>query len=414
MLLIRNVVIHTPDRTIENGAVLVENGRIRAVGSAQTLGMPDGATVLNGRGLLCCPGFIELQVNGGFGMDFTAHPETMWRVAEILPRTGITAFLPTIITSPFETIRHAQQVLAAGAPMGWHGAHPLGLHLEGPFLNPAKKGAHNPAYMRLPDVAAVADWSPDTGVRLATLAPELKGATGVIRALNGQGVIVSAGHSEATYDEGKVGVNAGITYGTHIFNAMPSVKHRDPGLVGILLEDERVTVGMIPDGIHVHPMLVKLIWEAIRHRLNLVTDAMAALGMSPGVYDLGDYEVTVTEDRATLPDGTLAGSIVGLDAGIRNLMAFTGCSLSEALPTVTTTPARFLGLEGRKGKVAVGYDADLVLLTTDLRVATTIVAGEIVYQATRMNPHGYTELLFHEVEAIEVEPMASLSYPPQR
>jgi N-acetylglucosamine-6-phosphate deacetylase len=118
---------------------------------------------------------------------------------------------------------------------------------------------------------------------------------------------------------------------------------------------------------------------------------MAALGMSPGVYDLGDYQVTVTEDRATLGDGTLAGSIVGLDAGIRNLMAFTGCSLSEALPTVTTTPARLLGLDGYKGKIAGGYDADLVLLTTDLRVATTIVAGEIVYQATEMNPYANTE-----------------------
>jgi N-acetylglucosamine-6-phosphate deacetylase len=394
MLFIRNVVILTPDRTIENGAVLVESGRIQAVGSAQMLGIPDGATVLNGRGLLCCPGFIELQVNGGFGMDFTAHPETMWRVAEILPATGITSFLPTIITSPFETIRHAQKVLAEGAPNGWGGARPLGLHVEGPFLNPAKKGAHNPSYLRAPDVAAVAGWSPDTGVRLATLAPELAGAKSVVRALTGQGVIVAAGHSEATYDEGKAGIDAGIIYGTHIFNAMPSVKHRDPGLVGILLEDERVTVGMIPDGIHVHPMLVKLIWDAIGNRLNLVTDAMAALGMSPGVYDLGDYQVTVTADRATLSDGTLAGSIVGLDAGIRNLMAFTGCSLSEALPTITTTPARLLGLDGYKGKIAVGYDADLVLLTTDLRVVTTIVAGEIVYQAPEMNSHSDTESLF--------------------
>lgn len=363
----------TPDDEIENAALLIQDARIAAVGAPP----PANARRIDASNFILAPGFIDLQCNGGFGMDFTADPTTLWRVAPELPRYGVTAFLPTIISSPYETIQCAQDVLHAGAGQNFRGAIPLGLHLEGPFLNPAKRGAHNPAYLRLPDVNATREWSPENHVRLVTLAPELDGAAQLIRALCERNIIVSAGHSMATFDEAMRGIDAGITYGTHLFNAMPPVDHRAPGLAIALLIDSRVTVGLIPDGIHVHPALVAL---ALKNKspqlLSVVTDAMAALGMAPGEYVLGDFRVTVDENSARLDDGRLAGSILSMDAALRNLITFTNCSLRAALATMTTTPARVLHLENERGRIAPGYFADLVLLTRELRVAATMVQGQ--------------------------------------
>jgi N-acetylglucosamine-6-phosphate deacetylase len=380
MLYITNATIYAPAQRIDHAAVTVDGGRILAVGPAAEQICPPDAQIIDAEGLLLTPGFIDLQFNGGFGDDFTDDPVTIWRVAEALPRFGVTSFLPTIITSPLEKVAAGQRIVSAGEPDGFCGARPLGLHVEGPFLNPQKKGAHNPKYLRLPTVEAVDGWAPETGVRLTTLAPELPGALEVIAALSARGVLVSEGHSMATYDQAQAGFDAGARYGTHLFNAMPALGHRDPGLPGALLTDERTTVGFIADGIHTHPAIIKLIWQALgRERLNLVTDAMAALGMPAGRHLLGDFEVIVDETSARLADGTLAGSILSLDQALRNLVALTGCTLAEALPTVTTTPAKAIGLDGERGRIEASYIADLVLLTPDLRVQATIVEGEIVY-----------------------------------
>ncbi len=381
MRYIHGATLYAPETLIENAAVLIDGGRIVAIDTASALPCPAGAQVIGAAGLLLAPGFIEMQFNGGFGADFTDDPAAIWRVAEALPRYGVTSFLPTIITSPPEKVALGQRVVTASRPAGFKGALPLGLHVEGPFLNLKKKGAHNPAYLRLPSLEAAAGWSPETGVRLVSLAPELPGSLEVICALADRGVLVSAAHSMATYAEAVAGFDAGIRYGTHLFNAMPALGHRDPGLPGALLTDERTTVGIIADGIHTHPAIIKLVWQALGPaRLNLVTDAMAALGMAPGVHLLGDFAVTVDGSSARLADGTLAGSILSLDQALRNLIAFTGCSLSEALATITTTPAKALGLANERGRIAPGHVADMVLLTPDLHVQATIVHGEIVYQ----------------------------------
>jgi len=384
MLYIHNATILTPHQRIENGALLIEGTHIKAVGTADELACPPGAQTIDADGGYLAPGFIELQINGAFGHDFTAEPTAIWPVAAQLPRYGVTAFLPTVITSPPGTITAAQDILTQGRRAGNGGAIPLGLHVEGPFINPQKKGAHNPAYLRLPDLDAVRDWTPERGVRLVTLAPELPGALDLVTALTERGVAVSAGHSMASYAEAQAGFDAGIRYGTHLFNAMPPLHHRRPGLVGALLADTRATVGLIVDGIHIHPAMVDLVWQVLgSRRLTLVTDAMAALGMSPGRYVLADLDVIVDGTSVRLSDGTLAGSILSLDTALRNLMLFTGCSLDEALTTITTTPAALLGMSGRKGQVAPGYDADLVVLTPDLRVAMTIVGGSVVYTLVR-------------------------------
>lgn len=384
MLYLQHATILTPDHTIADGAVLIEGERIAAFGPlrADRFTAPDGATVVDADGLTLTPGFIDLQVNGAFGLDFTADPHAIWPVADRLPRYGCTSFLPTIITSPSEIVQAAQEVLRAGPPARFKGTAVLGLHLEGPFLNPQKRGAHNPTYLRQPEVNAVRGWSRADHVCLATLAPELPCAVEVIAALHDQGVVISAGHSMATLEEAQAGFDSGIRYGTHLGNAMPPFDHRAPGLIGALLTDRRVTTGLIPDGIHIHPALIDLAWRSKgAGRLSIVTDAMAALGMPPGKYVLGDFEVSVNDTAARLSDGRLAGSILSLDQGVRNFMDYTGCTLNDAITTVTTTPADLLGFTDR-GRIQRGAIADLVLLTPDRQVAMTIVRGQIVYQAS--------------------------------
>lgn len=380
MLHIKNATIYTPDQVLDNGAVLTDGCKIVAVGRAEDLACPVNTEAVNAAGMILAPGFIDLQLNGAFGDDFTADPVSIWHVAEKLPRYGVTSFLPTIISSPPERVAAAQKIVCGGQPDGFRGARPLGLHVEGPFLNPQKKGAHNPKHLRLPSQEAVAGWATETGVRMVTLAPELPGALDVIRVLSGKGVLVSEGHSLATYKEALTGVDAGARYGTHLFNAMAGLVQRDPGVIGALLTDERVTVGFIADGVHTHPAVIRLVWQALgSERLNLVTDAVAALGMPEGRHTVGDIEVSVDATSVRMEDGTLAGSILSLDQALRNLIDTTGCSLAEALPTVTTTPARALGLKGERGRIGPGYIADMTLLTPDLGVVATITEGQIAY-----------------------------------
>ena len=289
---------------------------------------------------------IDLQVNGAGGHDLTEEPERVWDVAAFLPRYGVTAWLPTLVDPSWSIVDRAQAAIAAGPPPGFDGATPLGWHVEGPFLNPSRAGAHDPGRLLPPAVEPVADWSPSTGIRMVTLAPELPGALDVVRALVANGVVVSAGHSAATWAQAQAGFDAGIRSVTHLFNAMSKLDHREPGLPGAALADDRVTIGLIPDGLHVHPGLVALVRRTVGpQRLAVVTDAIAALGVAPGKHTLAGRDVIVDETSCRLPDGTLAGSLIGLDAAVSNLAEFAGCSIEEARLATTTVPAKLLGLD---------------------------------------------------------------------
>jgi len=363
-----------PDGTLQAATVVVERGAITRV----TPGLDSKADLVV-PGILA-PGFIELQLNGAYGADFSNDGRTVASVAARLPETGVTAFLPTIITSPWDTypqrlsqVREAMRAVQHGAT----GAQPLGVHLEGPYLHPAKRGAHNQAFLRAPNVDEILRWAEDS--LIVTLAPELPGALDAIRALSGKGIVVSAGHSNATYAKAIAGFRAGITWGTHLYNAMNGLGHREPGLPGALMSSS-VPCGLIADGIHVHPAMVKLAFRAkSAEGITLVTDAMAAMGMAPGRYKLSDRDVSVDQTSARLEDGTLAGSILKMDQAVRNVIEFTGCTLAEALTMASTTPARVLSLD-RKGRIAPGCDADLVILDELLHVERTIVAGKSVYE----------------------------------
>lgn len=381
MLYIENATLLTDGRAIRDGAIILEDGKILAAGPAVGLPAPNSAQHMNARGAYIAPGFFDLQLNGGFGLDFTADPGTIWEVAAKLPQYGVTAFLPTIITSPLEKFAEAIEVLRAGPPPGFRGANPLGWHFEGPFLNPEKKGAHNPALIRPPSPELVKTWTAENHVRLVTLAPEMPGALDTIRALRAQGVVVSAGHSMATLEEGLAGMGAGITLGTHLFNAMRPFDHREPGLIGALGSMPNTFTGLIPDGVHLHPVTVALAWQVFSsQRIVMVTDAMAAMGMPDGDYILGGQTVRVEGPTPRLANGTLAGSVLTMDAGVRNLIAFTGCPPAEAIYAASRTPARAMNFLDR-GRLMHGCIADLVFLDENLRVMKVYQAGEMIFEA---------------------------------
>ena len=364
--------------------IRIEGGRVTSIGPARRNGAPPGAAHgeahVDGAGLLASIGLLDLQVNGAAGHDLTSDPESIWAVGAALPRSGVTAFLPTLVSPAFDVVDRAREAFLAGPPDGYTGATPLGWHVEGPFLNPARAGAHDPACLCAPNAPAVAGWSPETGVRIATLAPELPGALEIVRALAARGVTVSVGHTEATRDEAAAAFDAGARFVTHLFNAMPK-DHTAPGVVAAALADERVTVGIIPDGLHVEPERVALVHRSVgTKRLAIVTDAIAALGMPPGRHRLANRDVEVDEESARLPSGVLAGSVLSLDEGVRNLAAYAGIAADEALLAATATPADLLGLPAR-ARLAAGGIGDLVLFDANLAPVLTVVGGRVAHDA---------------------------------
>ena len=327
------------------------------------------------------PGFIDLQINGAFGFDFTSDPESIWNAGRRLPELGISTCLPTIITTSLKNIETALSVWRKGSPQEYQGTQIPGFHLEGPFLNPQKIGAHSASFIQVADPRLVEDWSPENGVQLVTIAPEMPGAVNLILNLHQRGIVMSAGHSLADIHQARAGFAAGIQFATHLFNVMTPVNHHDPGLAIAVLDNENVAFSLIVDGLHVAAEMVRLAWNYNgKERLVLVTDAMAALGMHPGAYPLGDQEIIVDSHSARLPDGTLAGSILTPVKAIQNLISFTNCSFQEALACWTTNPARLMGFKNR-GVIKPGCAADFVLLNSDQQIAATFIAGELVYQA---------------------------------
>lgn len=329
-------------------------------------------------GLIVAPGLIDIQINGGFGHDFTQDPTTIWEVGRRLPELGVTAFAPTIVTSPDEVTDLAIDVVANRRPADYRGAEVLGLHFEGPWISPEMHGAHNVDHIVDPDQDIAAKWAGSGSVSIVTLAPERPGASAVIRRLSGDGVVVSVGHTAADFETATRAFTDGATLATHLFNQMTPLRHREPGAVGAALLGARHCL-LIVDGLHIAHGTIEIVWRLLGpDRVVLITDAMAALGLGHGTYPLGDGPVTVGDDGPRTTDGRLAGSVVTLPQTIANLTASTSADTANAIRCATATPASALGLDDRGG-LDVGARADLTFLDDDFGVVATYVAGERLF-----------------------------------
>lgn len=376
-LLLRGGDVMTGDSCIRSD-VLIEQGRIANIGL--NLQISDDCETQEVDGHTVCPGFIDLQCNGALGIDITTEPNRIWELGAHLPRWGVTSFLPTVITAPLGQIERARRSVLH-KPDGYRGANPLGLHIEGPFLSKARSGAHPAQWLRLLKLDDVKHWSPENGVALVTLAPELDTDHHIIRTLTERGVVVSAGHTDATFEQMNAAVDAGLSMVTHLFNAMSPMSHRSPNVVGSALSHPQLRSGLICDGIHVVPSVVDLAFRLLgTERMVLVSDAVAALGLAPQQFRLGDTDLVVHSDRVTTTDGVLAGSVLSLDQAVRNLMTFTRCSFVEAARCATSTPAAVLRRTDI-GALRVDERADIVVLTQEFRVAQTFVAGRSVFSS---------------------------------
>lgn len=356
--------------TAAAGAVTIADGRIAGVGAA------GGATERLDGGLLTA-GLVDLQLNGAAGIDLAAADPDDWRaVAAHLAARGVTAFAPTFVTAPLAALAAALDATAAaiGALDGEPVAQPLGAHVEGPFLAPARRGAHPAADLRLPDADGVAALLRGRPPLIVTLAPELPGAAPAIARLRAAGVRVALGHSDATAAQAAAAADQGATLVTHLFNAMRALHHREPGLPGHALVDQRLTVGLIADLHHVAPDVVRLAFAAAPGRVALVSDAVAAAGMAPGPFRLGPITAIADADGPpTLADGTLAGSALHLDEAVRNVVAL-GIDPAHALTAASATPAAAAG-DTDRGILAAGRRADLVWWSDDLEVRAVWIAG---------------------------------------
>ncbi len=360
--------------------VLVRGSTIDVIGAPA--GTPAN-TRLDAGGRTLIPGFIDIHVHGAGGADvLDGTPGALETMSRALARMGTTSFLGTSFMQPQAGSRHlpvaAEQV---GRKLG--GARLLGLHLEGPFINPEKRGGIPPSAIYPSTRQAMDEVLELTGgtLRMMTLAPELEGNLALVERLAGEGIIAAFGHSAASYEETRAGIAAGITHCTHLFNAMAGLHHREPGPLPALHESEHVTVEIISDDVHVRAPVVRFTHRAFgTERCVCITDAMRTAGMPDGRYVYGGREFESKDGAARYLDGTLIGTALSLREVALRFHEYTGCTFAEAVDAATLVPARVLGLEDRKGSVAVGKDADLVLLDADHSVWATVVEGEVVYR----------------------------------
>ncbi|WP_312238072.1 N-acetylglucosamine-6-phosphate deacetylase [Stenotrophomonas sp.] len=374
---LRNARILAGDEFRDDLAVVVEDGRITALLSdaAPQLGTADEQVDLGGGWLL--PGFIDVQVNGGGGVLFNNTPdvESLRTLAAAHRRFGTTGLLPTLISDDVQVMRSAIDATRSAIAQGVPGV--LGIHLEGPYIAPARKGTHDANKFRVPDAEEIAlAASLDNGVTLLTLAPE-RVPLESIRALVERGVIVAAGHTAATYEEARAGLDAGIRGFTHLYNAMSPLTGREPGAVGAALEDRDSWIGIIADGVHVHPASLRVALAAKpRGKIMLVTDAMPPVGADSPSYELYGEVITAVDGVVRNAAGSLAGSALDMATAVRNAVQLLGLPLDEAARMASRYPAQFLNLDDRLGEIAEGYQADLVLLDDALRVRSTWIAGQ--------------------------------------
>lgn len=385
MYALTNAIIYTGHDRLENHAVIIDGELIHSVCPVSEL--PDGIDTRDLGGAILSPGFIDLQVNGCGGVQFNDNEDDITvRTLDIMQkaneRTGCTSFLPTLITSPDSLMKRSVSTMRDYLKN--HKNQALGLHLEGPYINLVKKGTHNPDYIRKPD-AAMIDFLCDNAdvITKLTLAPEMVEPS-VIRKLTDAGIVVSSGHSNASYEESRAGFENGITLSTHLFNAMPYISGRQPGLIGAIYDTSEIYAGIIADGLHVSWPNIRNSKALKRDKLILVTDATAPAGLDPKTSGLDHFifagkTIYYRDGLCVDENGTLSGSSLTMIRAVANCVQHVGIPLDETLRMATLYPARAIGVQDRLGSIKSGSIANLTAFTADFSVCMTIVNGNVVH-----------------------------------
>ncbi|WP_053371859.1 N-acetylglucosamine-6-phosphate deacetylase [Paenibacillus sp. FJAT-27812] len=377
--ILHNVQVVLQNEIVPSAHVWIFDGKIMRIDTEDLSSLNEEYERIDGRGHLLVPGMLDVHIHGANGFDMMdGTEESIQEVSRACALSGCTSFLATSVSSTIEDllemIRSVKRVIGYEA-----GAKIAGIHLEGPYLNPKRKGMQNEKYLRHPDLEEIKMIFQEAGslIKMVTIAPELPGGMDLISFLKEQGVVIAIAHSDATYEEAKQAFSAGASHVTHCFNGMRPIHHRDPGLVVAAFEENHVSLQAIVDNVHLHPAIIRLM-----HRLKgpegvvLITDALQAMGLGDGQYLFGGHHVTVSGGIARLEDGTLASSTVTMNEALRYTVE-TGISLIDAVQMASTTPANILGFQ-QKGEISAGFDADLVLLDNEFQVLWTMVGGRIL------------------------------------
>lgn len=376
---VANGRVYTEDKVVDQGYIRVADGKIAEVGAGEYTG---DLQVIDAEGKNILPGFIDIHIHGGYGEDaMDASFDGLKHLSESLLSEGTTSYLATTMTQSVKNIDRALENIVEYIQFQdtENAAEVAGVHLEGPFISEHKVGAQNPKYVQRPSVEAIQHFqgTAQGNIKIVTFAPEVEGAEDTLKALSDY-IIFSIGHTVATYDEVNEAVAHGAKHATHLYNAGTPFEHRAPGVFGAVWTNDHINAEAIVDGVHSHPAAVKTAFKMKGNQhFYLITDAMRAKGMPDGNYDLGGQNVIVKGSEARLASGALAGSILKMNDGVRNLMDFTGAPLEEVWRTTSFNQAIALGIDNKKGSIKVGKDADLVIVDDNIRVDTTIKNGMI-------------------------------------
>lgn len=372
------------NRILNQGYIQVVDGTIAGLGEGfPPISAEDWTVDVEGRWIV--PGFIDVHVHGGAGCNFMSEQaDELDQITQFHAQHGTTCLLATTVTAEASRLTAAIQRLAGYIQSGrLAGSRMEGIHIEGPFISPLRKGAQDAQYILDPDLSLLETWLENAAgtIRLMTVAPERPGALELIRTLVRSGVTVGVGHTDANYVEALEGIRSGITHSIHTFNGMRPLHHRDPGILGVVLSDERVKCEIICDGHHVHPGAIELMYRAKGpHGIVLISDAIEAAGLPDGDYTLDTQAVRLQDGKVNLLDGqTLAGSVLTMDQAYRHILSYLPITMVEASLMASTNPAESIGIGHKKGKIRVGMDADIVVLDQGLKVIRTVVEGRTVF-----------------------------------